>query len=638
MKLPSLILGAAALLIASACGGRSSDSPPPPSTSAFTLLAPPVPPGAIWELNRPVDFRFSREVDFSTVGGGSIQVRSAAGGSFAVGSYGPAEDPATGEVDRTTVRFQPACPTAVDGSGAGFEVDTAYRITVFAAGSGIAPVRAVDGTLLEVGYDGVFTTPAGSDPRHLFHDTVPGPPRPLLRGRDGVGLLEPDATHFDLGDDPAVARRVYFEDTGFGTLTVSPNSVPFAPEGLPLNHHVDGENRVRLVLHLDQQVAPDAANLERVGLEHLSGGWKRLPGYTELVELCGERGSVLRFVPQGTLPPGGALRLRLDEGFRDITGDPLILPTTEVLPVSGTRSTGAAGSRVDAIWEPFLRSGDEPGSMEDTTSDLGAPRAFWGSGFLSGVDAPGGLSRARSRWFPVGLAGREVGMPIATPDFSFSGTDAQGDVRAAGGFVLHDPPVIGPLSPAAILQYHVDLSPASLAEPTGLYAAQPALLTGDRMRLTQGISVEAPVFGVSRAGSDVRSFLGVGCYAPGYNLDCVTWDLGALFSVAGGAGVDVRPRSFDVYSSVFRDRLNPDHRVTIRFDATFADADGQPDELAAFSTSAGWTPLVDLLSGTPWDFIRFEVEFDVDVSGDGWDPLERAPVIDFIKIPVDLRD
>ena len=141
MKLPSLILGAAALLIASACGGRSSDSPPPPSTSAFTLLAPPVPPGAIWELNRPIDFRFSREVDFSTVGGGSIQVRSAAGGSFAVGSYGPAEDPATGEVDPTTVRFQPACPTAVDGSGAGFEVDTAYRITVFAAGSGMAPVR-----------------------------------------------------------------------------------------------------------------------------------------------------------------------------------------------------------------------------------------------------------------------------------------------------------------------------------------------------------------------------------------------------------------------------------------------------------------------------------------------------------------
>ena len=186
------------------------------------------------------------------MGGGSIGSRSVAGGSFAVGSYGPAEDPATGEVDRTTVRFQPACPTAVDGSGAGFEVDTAYRITVFAAGSGMAPVRAVDGTLLEVGYDGVFTTPAGSDPRLLFHDTV-RPPRPLLRGRDGVGLLEPDATHFDLGDDPTVARRVYFEDTGFGTLTVSPNSVPFAPEGLPLNHHVDGENRVRLVLHLDQR-------------------------------------------------------------------------------------------------------------------------------------------------------------------------------------------------------------------------------------------------------------------------------------------------------------------------------------------------------------------------------------------------
>ena len=314
----------------------------------------------------------------------------------------------------------------------------------------------------------------------------------------------------------------------------------------------------------------------------------------------------------------------------------MILPTTEVLPVRGTRSTGAAGSRVDAIWEPFLRSGDEPGSMEDTTSDLGAPRAFWGGGFLSGVDAPGGLSRARSRWFPVGLAGREVGMPIATPDFSFSGTDAQGDVRARRirarspghrpAVARRDPAV--PRRPLPRLARGTDGPLRRTARPAH----------GRPHAKTQGISVEAPVFGVSRAGSDVRSFLGVGCYAPGYNLDCVTWDLGALFSVAGGAGVDVRPRSFDVYSSVFRDRLNPDHRVTIRFDATFADADGQPDELAAFSTSAGWTPLVDLLSGTPWDFIRFEVEFDVDVSGDGWDPLERAPVIDFIKIPVDLRD
>ena len=116
----------------------------------------------------------------------------------------------------------------------------------------------------------------------------------------------------------------------------------------------------------------------------------------------------------------------------------------------------------------------------------------------------------------------------------------------------------------------------------------------------------------------------MGLLRPRYNLGpCVAWDLGALFSVAGGAGVDVRPRSFDVYSSVFRDRLNPDHRVSIRFDATFADADGHPDELAAFSASAGWTPHVGLLSGTPWDFVRFEVEFDIDVSGDGWDPLER---------------
>lgn len=640
MKLRSLLLGAVALLIAAGCGGTSSseDPPPPSSSDPFTLLGPPVPPGAIWQLNRPIDFRFNREVDFASVGGGSLQVRGVGNGPFAGGSYGPAVDPLTGEVDRTVVRFQPNCPTEPDGSDAGFDVDTTYSVIVHGVGSTFPPVRAADGELLEIGYEGTFTTPSGTDPLLLFFDPVPGPPRPLLRGRDGVGMLEPESTHFDLGEDPLNPRRVYFEDTGFGTLTVSPLSVGFAPNGLPLNHYIDGYNRVALVLYLDQPVSPDPANLARVGIDHLDGGWKRLPSRTELVETCGTRGSVLRVLPQGTLPPGGALRLRLDEGFRDLTGDPVNVETTVVLPISATRATDSTGARVDGIFEPFFRSGDEPGSMEDTTSDLGAPRAFWGNGYIAGVEAPGGVSRARSKWFAVGLAGREVGMPVAAPSFFFSGTDAQGEVMRSGNMILLDPPVIGPVPPAAVLQYDVDLTPASLVEATGLYAAQPGLLVGDRLRLTQSTSAEGPIFGLDRTGTNPRARMGIGCYAPGYSLDCAPWNLGATFSPAGGAVVDIRPRSLDVYATIFRDRIHPDHTVRVRFDATFADANGQPDELAAFSSTAGWAPEVDLLSGTPWDFIRFEVEFDIDVSGDGWDPLERSPHVDFIKIPVDLRN
>jgi len=103
------------------------------------------------------------------------------------------------------------------------------------------------------------------------------------------------------------------------------------------------------------------------------------------------------------------------------------------------------------------------------------------------------------------------------------------------------------------------------------------------------------------------------------------------------ATVEITPQSFELYTWFLRDTIHPDHRVSIRFDATLRDPAGQPNPAAAYSTTNGWASDVAQLSGVAWDFLRFEVQFELDVSGNGYQVLERSPRLDFIKIEVDFR-
>jgi hypothetical protein len=594
--------------------------------------------GATWQLNRAITIETNRDLSFSSVQSGSVSVQPQQGGPHVLGTYGPGVDPLTGEPDPTTIRFQPACPLG-DGDPSGLEPGVSYVLTVRGSDAHSFPLRSTNGEELESTLEVTFVTPTGTDPAVLFHDAVPGPPKLSFRGDPGVPLDDPDTTRFERGVPSPVS--VPMRRSTFGIVEIDPGYGSFFPFGLPLNHYIEPGNRIAVVVELDQAISLTASNLQRIGIEFLDGSWQPIPCRAHPVASCGRRGSAVRLELLGSLPPGRPLRLRLDGGFRDLVGQALPGAVFEDLPLEGASEATPLGARVDAIYENFQIGGDEPGSMEDTDSVLDAPRGSWGGGLISGVETPDGVSAVRSKWYAVGRAGHDgLGAPVA-PTFYFSGTDEGGVVNAAGGSVLLDAPSLGPFSPAGVQPYGFDLAFADLLDPTGLYSAQPGLLAGDRLRIRPdplpGTEFTARVFGTTSDASSVFVGLGFGCYAPGIPVDCVPWDLSQLFPDAANTSVEVISRSFEVYTWITRDAHSVDHRVTVTFDAAQAGTDGEADETTAFSLGGGWAPDVSALSGQPWDFLRFEVRFELDVSGDGYSPLERSPVLDFIKVPIDFR-
>lgn len=626
-------------LFSPGCGGESSDTQNPPGGAGeLTVSTGALVDGAAWQLNRPIEITLDRPVNFAWVNLGSVVVQTVQSATPVNGTYSLGIDPVTGEVDENVIRFQPHCP-AHAGEDAGFEQGTDYELLIYGSDSYFPPLRAQDGTVLETTIEVTFRTLASSDPAVIFYDPVAGPPGVVFRGRDGVPLTDSRSTRFELGSYQP--NRVEMRADGLGGLQVDPGSVPLVPFGLPLNHYIAPANQVALVVEFDQPVFLGQENLQLLELQYLDLTWKTIPCQVEGLIGCGLRGSAVRLRPLGTLPPGLDLRLSIGSGFRDLVGQLDFSDRFEALPIAGTTEQGPIGARVDALFESFDVGGSEPGSMEDVMSDLGAPRGYWDRGFISGVETPDGISRVRSKWYPVGLAGQQGGSASAPPSFSFTGTDAQGVVRAAGGEVILDPPIIGPVPPAAMQEFAVELAPMQIMDPLGLRAAQPALLRSDRAILRQGTTssgvAESQVFGVDASGANAVLYMGYGCYAPGFALDCVPWDLAASFPTGSSATVEIKPQSFEVYTWTHRDSHNPDHRVTITFDAARRFPDGQPDETTAYSATNGWTGDVTQFSGGDWDFVRFEVQFELDVSGDGYQALERSPVLDFLKVPIDFR-
>ena len=629
-------------LVLIGCGGSSTTTQDPPALPGdFGVSTGALVDGAVWQLNRAITIQANRTINFASLSSENASVMSLDGGLQVQGIYSPGLDPVTGEEDRTAIRFQPACPLE-DGDAFGFEPGADYVLVVRGSDTWANPIRSTDGDELESTLEVAFTTATGTDPSVLFYDAVSTPPRVAFRGQSGVPLDDPNTTRFEIGKPNAIPVLMRRSTTGL--VEVDPGSSFQVGVGLPLNHYIVFKHRVGMLVEFDQAISLSADNLARVGVDFLdasAGTWRAVPCRVTPVNSCGRRGSAVRLEFIGTLPPEQALRLRLDAGFRDLSGQALPSPAYDVLPLEGASEATPLGSRVDAVFEAFSVGGDEPGSMEDIVSPLGVPRGHWGGGFISGVETPSALSAVRSKWYPLGLAGHDgFGAPKA-PTISFAGVDPSGVVLADGGTVTLGEALIGPVAPAAIRPFAVDLRLADLIDPTGLYAAQPGLLSGDRLRLRPapmpGTEFTAQIFGSRVNGASVELSMGVGCYAPGIPVDCIPWDLSALFPNVANTTAEIIPRSFGVYTWITRDAHSVDHRVTISFDAARAGADGRIDESTALSAAGSWVTRLSDLSGQPWDFLRFEVRFDLDVSGNGYQPLERSPVLDFLKIPVDFR-
>jgi hypothetical protein len=392
----------------SACSGGAGPSSRQ-TTADFTIESISVLNGSTWQINRPIDIRFSRPVDFSTVSLNTIRISDAQGGS-ATGTFLQPLLP-SGQVDSSLVQFQPACPTLPDFSDAGLRPDQVeYSLSVLGSVSGGLTVASTDGAGLDEGALVTFQTPAGLEPLTLFLDTVPGPPAVILRRQAGIPNDELLATYMELGGDGSVNARKYFELNG-APLNPNVGAVGYLPDAsdpenifrVPLNKYSAVDTKVAVMIFINQPVSATAANInsEKVRLEYQDSGgqWNPIPTLTTLVANCTETGAIVRVEPLGLLPQDSPVRVNVRQGFQDITesqtaSDSESFAHMQILEVNNGDLMDPTKDS-DEILESFVAQGSAPESREDIQFAFTSPRAKWGSGKLeasfdfNGTGGPG---------------------------------------------------------------------------------------------------------------------------------------------------------------------------------------------------------------------------------------------------------
>lgn len=377
------------------CGGGSDRSDA--VTESLELLEISVPDGAVWQINRAIEFRFSAPVDFSTVSSNTLSIQTL-DGVPAIGQFssGRALD---GSADESVVVFRPSCGVEADLSDAGFLVGgVAYNIYVPGLTAETENViRSEFGRALGTSQTRTFTTTSSSDPMLVFVDSVPGPPLPVMRAR---GSDVETGSSLELGS----GERVWLEFEPGGE-----DSGVFAADfQLPLNLFSDPESRVVADLVFNQAVDPSTENIagDRLRFEALVNGfWRRLPAAVRLVENCSERGARVRVEPEGILPVGridGAANVRLvvGSGFSDIVGEQVNGDLDDFCVLATRRvdfaSLDPAHRAGDGLTLDFSVEADEEGSFEDVDALFDSPRATVGPDGLTarvrfeGTGGPGG--------------------------------------------------------------------------------------------------------------------------------------------------------------------------------------------------------------------------------------------------------
>ena len=381
-------IGLSGLLITASCSGGGSGGTGG-TGFGFQLTQISVQGGSIWQINRPIEFQFSDEVDFATVSMNTMNVATTTGqpatGTFFFKSVDLDGDGTLESVDRTVIVFQPTCPRESDLSDAGLQPGSVpYRLTVLGETSGSSNVvSSTAGVKLVNTQTRNFTTPGTNDPGDAFIDTVNGPPVPVIRTE---GSSEAAATYIELGGD--TSNRIYFEfDENDQTIDTNPPGFE-----VPLNLFSDVTTSVAIVIEFNQPISPDANNLDSslIRLEFLDGSLNWVPIDTSIVLTanCTETGGArVRLEPVGILPAASRFRAVIRPGFEDLVGDPNLLdlddfaeaPTLDSQFTSLTPPDGNA----DGLDESFDLSGTTPGSFEDSDALFATTVADWGGGDLT---------------------------------------------------------------------------------------------------------------------------------------------------------------------------------------------------------------------------------------------------------------
>ncbi len=223
----------------------------------------------------------------------------------------------------------------------------------------------------------------------------------------------------------------------------------------------------------------------------------------------------------------------------------------------------------------------------------------------------GDLSRAQTKWIPLGLA-RVAPGGFDQVRMRFEGTSTvDGRVGHDGSTVQQLPPIIGPDqigslgSPPYIDSdgYTFVLDSSGMAAVDGMYKENTQLLRGFSVKLEDGSDPMTYQFYVITSAS----------YDAGLDrLTCAVDPSGPVpdnFIASGPIMVSLVPHFLRVITNGIHDSFPVDSEVQMRFDAAKVDpGTGLP------GITLGWTFDPNDMNADQWDFIRMEIEFEIELD------------------------
>jgi len=248
----------------------------------------------------------------------------------------------------------------------------------------------------------------------------------------------------------------------------------------------------------------------------------------------------------------------------------------------------------------------------------------------------GARSKARSKWIPVGGAGLEIGGGPNAIEFLFEGANTTtGLVNKTSG-VVDDASVILP----ALTLVSGDIQPDGRTvivdstsienTPADIYLRNPALLNQAKLRLQSSLNPNAKkTFDVASATWNAQTS----------KLALTVSSSGALLtSFNPGAGASTQlvllRRYFRVVTSNTQDSLPASANISVKFEGAAAKLDGTPDTTTLLVPKTA--NIADFNTPTTLgkiQFVRFEVEFDIDALSTGLSPASPRPELEFLRIP-----
>ena len=236
-------------------------------------------------------------------------------------------------------------------------------------------------------------------------------------------------------------------------------------------------------------------------------------------------------------------------------------------------------------------------------------------------------SKAQSKWIPLGLARVDPGPPPGTDDinFTFLGTNvADGIVENDGNDqVQFVTPLLGPV--AAAKSFTMTLDATGLTNP--IYAANPRLLEGFTVRLED--AGDPMVFEMYRIVSATFTAGAPSIFT--VNLD-PNGPNPATF-IPNPYTAYLVPHFVRVVTNGIADAYPDATAIKVDFQAATVDAQGA-------ITPGPWETDIDNLNNpTPWDLVRFRVEFDLAknaLPGDTIDITTPRPGLDHLRLHFDF--